>query len=211
MMAASVKQTSGWWSVAVFWIIALGAWGTAGYALFAYTLVPLGNLVHPEMKTAFEAHRVGILLHIFGSAFTLLLGPTQFMPRLRAARPGVHRLLGRLYLGVGVGVGGLSGLYAAFFAFGGWVSTVGFAALSLAWLYTGWRGYRAAVGRRFDEHRRWMVHNFALAFAAVTLRAQLGVGFAVGLPFESFYPVLAWSCWVPNLLVTKWWLARQPR
>ena len=46
-----------------------------------------------------------------------------------------------------------------------------------------------------------MVINFALTFAAVTLRTGLGIGFASGTPFEVFYPYLAWLCWVPNLLV----------
>jgi hypothetical protein len=46
-----------------------------------------------------------------------------------------------------------------------------------------------------------MFINFALTFAAVTLRTGLGIGFASGTPFEVFYPYLAWICWVPNLLV----------
>ena len=46
-----------------------------------------------------------------------------------------------------------------------------------------------------------MVINFSLTFAAVTLRIGLGIGFASGIPFEIFYPSLAWICWVPNLLV----------
>jgi hypothetical protein len=45
-----------------------------------------------------------------------------------------------------------------------------------------------------------MIINFALTFAAVTLRIGLGIGFGSGIPFEIFYPYLAWICWVPNLL-----------
>jgi hypothetical protein len=40
-----------------------------------------------------------------------------------------------------------------------------------------------------------------LTFAAVTLRIGLGIGFGSGIPFEVFYPYLAWISWVPNLLV----------
>ena len=46
-----------------------------------------------------------------------------------------------------------------------------------------------------------MFINFALTFAAVTLRIGLGIGFATGIPFEVFYPLLAWICWIPNLIV----------
>jgi hypothetical protein len=50
-------------------------------------------------------------------------------------------------------------------------------------------------------HYHWMIVNFALTFAAVTLRIGLGIGFGSGIPFEVFYPYLAWISWVPNLLI----------
>lgn len=125
----------------------------------AYGLLPLGALLHPEMKAGFQAHELAIRVHIFGAIFALALGPFQFSARLRARRPFAHRLMGRLYLGIGVLVGGTSGLYMAQFA-----------------------------------------------FAAVMLRIYLPVSMAGGVPFESAYPVIAWLCWVPNLVVVESWL-----
>jgi len=52
-----------------------------------------------------------------------------------------------------------------------------------------------------QAHQYWMFLNFALTFAAVTLRSGLGLGFASGTPFEVFYPSLAWLCLAPNLVV----------
>jgi uncharacterized membrane protein len=181
----------------------------AGYALFTYGTQPLGARVHPQMRAEFEARPVAIYAHIFGASVALLLGPLQFLKGLRAARPGLHRALGWAYLALGVGVGGLAGLYVAFFAFGGAVSTSGFAVLAVVWLYTGARAVLAAKRRDFDTHRRWMVRNFALALAAVTLRIGLGIGFGSGLPFEVFYPPLAWLSWVPNLLLAELLLWRE--
>jgi hypothetical protein len=51
-----------------------------------------------------------------------------------------------------------------------------------------------------------MVRNYALAFVAVTLRIQLGVAEGAGIPFAVFYPVVAWSCWVPNLVFVDWFV-----
>jgi hypothetical protein len=51
-----------------------------------------------------------------------------------------------------------------------------------------------------------MIRNFALTFAAVTLRLYLPLGFLSGLRFEDFYPALAWLCWVPNLVIAEWCL-----
>lgn len=121
----------------------------------------------------FAAHRLGIYSHVFGSVFALALGPVQFSARLRARNVAVHRWLGRLYLGVGVLVGGSAGLFMAIRA------------------------------REVAAHRRWMVRNFALTFAAGTLRIYLPGSMAAGIPFEVAYPAIAWLCWVPNLVAAE--------
>lgn len=193
-----------------FRLLALSSFGVAVYALVAYALWPLGALVHPDMRSSFEAHAVGMYLHVFGAATALLLGPLQFMARLRAQRPAIHRLCGRVYLSIGVAIGGLSGLYVSAFAYGGAMARAGFALLALTWLYTGVRGYAAARAREFAAHRRWMMRNYALAFAAVTLRIYLGLGMAAGGSFETIYPWIAWLCWVPNLVLTEHVLRRSP-
>lgn len=190
--------------------LALLSLGVAGYALVVYGLLPLGAVVHPDMRAAFEANRVTIYAHVYASSLALLLGPFQFWPRLRAARPAVHRWMGRVYLGVGVLVGGLAGLAMATVAFGGTAARLGFGCLALAWLYTGLRAYAAIRARDVASHRRWMIRNFALTFAAVTLRLYLPGSVASGISMEAAYPVIAWLCWVPNLAVAEW-LLHQPR
>ena len=56
-----------------------------------------------------------------------------------------------------------------------------------------------------------MMRNYALTFAAVTLRMELGLIGALGYEFEVAYPVVAWLAWVPNLVLVEWWLlARRP-
>ena len=177
--------------------------GVAGYAAVVYGLLPLGNVVHPDMKVTYNSHSLGIYTHVFGALFALLLGPWQFSTRLRAARPTLHRWMGRAYLAIGVFVGGLAGLYMAFHAFGGIVAQSGFGLLAVLWLYTGMRAYSAIRKGDVTSHRRWMVRNFALSFAAVTLRLWLPGSVASGIAFEVAYPVIAWACWVPNLIVAE--------
>lgn len=180
----------------------------AGYAVVVYSVLPLGAAVHPDMRASFAGQKLAVYAHVFGSAVALLLGPLQFWSRLRAQRPGLHRLLGKLYLGVGVGLGGLAGLALAPSAYGGLPSTLGFACLALAWLYTAVHALGAAQSRDFAQHRRWMIRNFALTFAAVTLRLYLPGSMAAGIAFEVAYPAIAWLCWLPNLVVAEWLLRR---
>jgi uncharacterized membrane protein len=178
--------------------------GVAGYAAVAYGAAPLGTAVHPDMRPGFVAHPVGVYAHVFSALFALLLGPTQFSARLRRDHLRLHRWAGRAYLGAGVLVGGLSGLYIAQFAYGGPIARLGFGTLAVCWLYTGARALLAIRRRDIDEHRRWMVRNFALAFAAVTLRIYIPLAMLAGLEFAAAYAAIAWLCWVPNLLVAEW-------
>jgi len=192
-----------------FALLVLLSLGVAGYAIVVYGFLPLGSVVHPQMQAAFEAHRFGILLHIFASVLALGLGPFQFWTRLRTSRPTLHRWLGRVYLGIGVLIGGLAGLAMAVHAFGGPVARLGFGALALAWLFTGLCAYRAIRAGDVARHRRWMVRNFALTFAAVTLRLWLPASMVAGIEFEAAYRVVAWLCWVPNLVLAEWLFNRR--
>lgn len=187
------------------------ALGVALYALVVYGLFPLGISVHPDMKSVFQAHASAIYLHVFASIIALTLGPFQFSSRLRQTHPALHRWSGRLYLSIGVFFGGISGLYMAQFAFGGWVARSGFTLLALSWLFTGFIAYRAIRRRDIRSHQRWMLRNFALTFAAVTLRIYLGPAVAAGFQFEQAYALIAWLCWVPNLLFVEWLFRAPPR
>lgn len=179
----------------------------AAYAVGMYSVGPGAARLHPEMRANFDGHAVAIRVHIFAAALALVLRPIQFSSRLRARWPALHRWTGRVHLGVAVLVGGLAGLYMSAFAFGGWVSKLGFAGLALAWLFTGARAYLSIRAGDLAAHRRWMIRNHALSLAAVTLRLYLPPVFILQFPFELAYPVIAWACWVPNLLVGEW-LAR---
>lgn len=190
----------------LFYFFALGV---AGYAIFAYGFMPLGSLVHPDMKLNFMVHPVGTYAHVFASLVALSLAPFQFSSRLRNARPRVHRVMGRTYLGVGVVVGGLAGLYMSIFAFGGVIAKLGFACLAVGWLYTGLRAYQAIRRGAVPEHRTWMVRNVSLTLAAVTLRIYLPSSMIAGIPFEVAYPAIAWLCWLPNLIVAELFFSRE--
>ena len=168
-----------------------------------YGFLPLGDAVHPEMKKAFQAHPVGIYCHIFASGVALLLGPFQFLTRLRQKWPQLHRWIGRIYLGVGVLIGGSAGLYMSQYAFGGLIARSGFALLGVLWLYSGWKALAAIRRGDIFEHQQWMVRNFALTFAGVTLRLWLAASFIAQIRFEDSYHYIAWLCWVPNLIVAQ--------
>jgi Predicted membrane protein (DUF2306) len=199
-------------------LLAVPAVGVVAHAVVVHAFLPLGQLVHPRMAEVFRQNAAALCAHGFGAAFALPLGPLQFRAAVRARRPALHRLAGRLHLGVGVGVGGIAGLILAAHAQGGpvgqigQIGQIGLGGLALAWLYTGVPAFAAVRSRDFVTHRRRMIRNLALTFAAVTLRIWMPLGFALDRwPFELVYPVVARLCWVPNLPVAEWSLRRRPR
>lgn len=189
-------------------VFVLLAVGVAGYAAVVYSLFPLGKMIHPDMQATFQAHPFWIYLHIFASLVALALGPLQFVRGVRERKPHLHRWSGRVYV-LGVLGGGVSALYLAPFAYGGWVSTFGFGLLATCWLYTGARAYGAIRQGRIVTHQAWMIRNYALTFAAVTIRFYLPLSRVMGVDFDIAYPAISWLCWIPNLILVEWWLRQR--
>jgi uncharacterized membrane protein len=187
-------------SVAARWrVMTVLAFLIAGYAV---VLIVVPNARPPFVRDRIASVPLALFGHLAASAVALCVGPFQFDASLRARRPRLHRWIGRIYLG-GILVGGVSGLILARISQGGMVAHAGFACLAVAWLLTGVMAYRRILAGDTVRHRRWMIRNYALTFAAVTLRIYLPVSLLAGIPFALAYPAISWLCWVPNLVVVE--------
>lgn len=192
---------------AAWWCMALLSLAIAGYSL-AQAIV--GEALHPEpLRASFLARPWGIGTHALFGPLALSIGPFQFLAGSFARRPTLHRRLGWLYM-LGAYGTGLSGLYMSWYAYTGTVATVGFAGMALALLVTTTLGLAAIRRGDVARHRVWMVHSFALIFAAVTFRLWAPLlSIALG-GFETAYPWIAWISWLPNLVWARWYVARKP-
>ncbi|GAA1229093.1 DUF2306 domain-containing protein [Kitasatospora nipponensis] len=161
----------------------------------------------PEQRAVYLAHLTPLLLHIGGGVAATVLGPWQFLPRLRTRHPAVHRLIGRGYL-LSVLVTGIGGLAMAPHGLYGPIAPLGFATLAVLLLGTTTAAFvtvrRGAVAR----HRVWMTRSYALIFAAVTFRLWVSLLPMAGVPFEQAYMSGAWTCSLINLLVADRLTAR---
>lgn len=164
----------------------------AGIAIYSMRYL-LGNNSGPEiiMQNFFRAPWLAI--HVAGATLALLVGPFQFMRRIRQRRPALHRWMGRLYA-VGCIVGGIAGLVLAFGASSGPITTAGFGLLAAVWLATTSQAWRTAVQRRFVDHRAWMIRSFALTCAAVTLRIYVPLLLIFPIPFVNGYRAISFLC-----------------
>jgi uncharacterized membrane protein len=157
----------------------------------------------------FSRYIFPLRLHIAGGIGALLAGPWQFSQKLRARALNLHRWLGRFYL-LEVALGSIAGFAMALVSEEGLPTHLGFGVLAVLWFFTGLQAYRKILRGDIESHRQWMIRNFALTLAAVTLRNWLPLMlFALHWPFARAYIIVSWLCWVPNLLVAEWIIVRQ--
>lgn len=142
---------------------------------------------------------IGFYTHIMLGGFALLIGWSQFSPQLRRNHLNLHRLIGKLYVVAAI-ISGIAGIYIAYNATGGLIAIIGFMSLGVLWVLTTLRAYLLIRNRDVQKHQIMMIYSFSLCFAAVMLRIWLPILIAILGDFEPAYKVVAWLCWVPNLL-----------
>src|SRR5215510_9967923 len=175
---------------------------------FGYLTMNPENFNFVEQKMVYAAHLTMLMMHIIAAMLAILIGPFQFLPGIRKGRwLKVHRWLGRTYL-LSILFGGLGGLYMAQFAHGGIISSLGFATLAILWLFSGVMAYKHIRNKNLELHREWMIRNYALTFAGVMLRLWIPISGVTGVDFTTRYIVIAWLCWIPNLMVAQWIINR---
>lgn len=188
--------------------------GRFGYRFMALTAVAIALWslrfaevpfdVWPAMdagiRRVVEQAPVSALAHMVIAPIALLLGPLQFLPRLRATHPRIHRYIGRIYVAACV-IAGIGGLATALHASGGPVAAWGFGSLAVLWVGTTLGGWWAAVRRKLGVHRLCMRLSYGMTFGAVTLRLQIPLGVMLGY---TSYPAmsvwLAYTSWIPNVV-----------
>ncbi|MBS0363368.1 MAG: DUF2306 domain-containing protein [Proteobacteria bacterium] len=185
----------------LWWV---GAVSSVLIALVSYRYFVPAIPVPPNLSANAMAHP-WLWVHAGLGATSLLLGPWQFMPRVRARWPRVHGWIGRIYVFSAI-VGGIAGLLLASGTTAGPIARAGFGLLAIVSVGIAANGLRLAMVGRYAEHREWMFRSFALIFGAVLLRVYLPLAQAMGLDFMTAYRAISWLAWVPNLIVAELYL-----
>jgi len=151
---------------------------------------------------------IGFYGHIFFGGLALLVGWVQFSKKMRNANLKRHRNIGKIYV-IAALVSGVCGIYIGFYATGGLISSLGFISLGLIWLFTTSKAYLAVRKGDLSLHQGLMIYSYAACFAAVTLRIWLPLLSLVFGDFVIAYRIVAWLCWVPNIIFAYFWVRRK--
>lgn len=157
--------------------------------------------VRPETYGYFWPKRAWLWLHLVGGATAVLLGPLQFVARLRKVYPRAHRWMGRVYLlGILFAAAGATGMVATTPL--GWTTAYAFAVMIFAWLATGFMALMAVLKGHVEIHRAWMRRNYIITFAFVVFRlaGKIPGLYELGTVAEVF-TTFGWMSWVVPLLL----------
>ncbi len=197
-VVTQAEQRSSRWTRAGWIVLTIGAVSIGGMSL-RYALP--GAPYHVDLPN-FAMRHGWLVSHAVLASVALLMGPWQFLPVLRRRWRVAHRLIGRVYCLAVLG-GWIASVPVALHAAFGPISSVGFLVLGLLWVSFTSMGYVMIRRGRVTEHREWMIRSFAMTAAAITLRNILPLLVVAGVPFPTSYRIVAWACWIPNLLVAE--------
>ncbi|WP_431134511.1 DUF2306 domain-containing protein [Psychroserpens mesophilus] len=175
------------------------------YPLIYFIIDPTFGLLNSKSDLLLNdgLWNIGFYAHISLGGLALLIGWTQFNKTLRKNNINLHRNIGKVYI-ISVLLSGFSGLYIAYFATGGIVSTLGFSLLALIWIYTTIRAFLEIKNRSISKHQKFMIYSYAACFAAVTLRIWLPILTTIFQDFMTAYRIVSWLCWIPNMVVAAY-------
>lgn len=172
--------------------------------------------LHGREATFAGLYRVAFYVHILSGPVVLANGLVLMSARVRRRRPGLHRVLGRVQVGVLLLLVLPSGVVMARHAFGGGAAGLSFLLLSAVTAGCAVAGVATARRGRLDRHRVWMTRCYVLICSAVVLRLTSGAAGLVGVSDpEAAYVVAAWASWLVPLaaveVVERWRAGAEPR
>ena len=152
--------------------------------------------------------QIGFYGHIIFGGLALMTGWIQFSKKIRSRNLKQHRNLGKFYVIAAV-ISGICGIFIALNATGGVIAMLGFMGLGIVWLYTTLKAYFAIRKGDLPLHQGMMIYSYAACFAAVTLRIWLPLLTIAFGDFTIAYRIVAWLCWVPNIIFAFFWIRRK--
>lgn len=197
-MQVYIKNIS--WIIITFFAMVL-FYITAQYLSFK----PDINFLLVKQDLIFDSvWRPTFYIHVISGMLVILVGPFQFLPKLRNRYLTLHKSLGKIYAYGILGFAAPTGLIMAFYAEGGRWSTLAFLIMSALWFYTTIMAIVAVKKKKIIEHKKWMYRSYALSFAAVTLRILVPVMSLSNNLSEDFIIIsTAWLSWIINLVLIE--------
>ena len=160
-----------------------------------------------EHWISFRNYPIARMVHmVFGILF-VLIAPWQLVPRVRAAYPALHRLIGRTslvssFILIATGV-----MFAFMYTYTGFVEQVPTVTYSLIYTWLIFMAIKNILAGNVEKHREWMIRGFAMMMGISATRVWFYIFLkTTDLPSTTFFSSIFWLGLGVNLLIAEVWI-----
>ncbi len=174
-------------------------------------LSDLGRGVGPpsasSIDTGYADHPSLTMLHILPGALFMILGPLQFVRRIRSRALGFHRWSGRVFVISSLVIGVTGMIMGVVMPIGGANETVATTFFALIFLFAVVRAFIYVRQGNVARHREWMLRAFAVGLAIATIRPIVVMFFALtSLSPQEFFGIAFWLGFSLHLVIAEIWI-----
>jgi uncharacterized membrane protein len=203
-MRTSAWLNRGIWTVVIV-LALIGIIATIG------RLSDLGRGVGPpsadSMNEGYARFPVLTQLHIIPGALFMILGPLQFVRRIRTRYPAFHRWSGRVFAASSLVIGVTALVMGAIMPIGGGNETAATSVFALIFLFAVGRAVILIRQRNVAQHREWMLRAFAVGLAIATIRPIVALFFTFShLSPREFFGTAFWIGFGAHLVLAEIWI-----
>lgn len=146
----------------------------------------------------FWPRRFELIVHIATGTIPLLIGPLQLWFGEKMQRMGLHRILGRVYVG-SIAVSSPLAMYLSITSPNGGPYAMGLFGGAIAWALTTGMAVAAILYRNIPQHREWMIRSYVLTFSGFVIFRVLVAGLETlsiwGVGHEGHIQRITFSVW----------------
>ncbi|AGC78413.1 putative membrane protein DUF2306 [Nonlabens dokdonensis] len=142
--------------------------------------------------------------HVYSSIFVLIIGMFQLSKSFRNQFTYIHRLFGKVYIGLILLIAAPSGFVIGYHANGHLSSQLSFMILAVLWFYFTYKSFIQAKNKNWIKHRNFMWRSYALTLSAISLRLfKWIIVSTIELGPMDTYQIVSWTGWLVNLIIVE--------
>lgn len=204
MKTTNLKQTKKNNTVSKYSIITLSI--LSGLLICYYVITrafPMLIVTEENYGTYFFPRAVWLFPHIVLGIIATLIGPFQFISKIRNKYLKAHRQLGRVYI-LSVILAGISGMYLAVTSDVNLPYAVGLFGLGFTWAISAIMAFVSIKNKKVELHKDWMIRSYVITFAFVSFRfvEDILMSLKIGT-YEEVLVLMSWACWAIPLFIVE--------
>lgn len=146
---------------------------------------------------------IWVFPHVVLGITATLIGPFQFMSKIRNKYLQTHRKLGRIYI-ISVLLSGIGGMYMAITSGVNLPYAIGLFCLGFIWSVSAIMAFISIKNKKIELHKDWMIRSYVITLAFVTFRfvEDILMSLKVGT-YEEVLVLMSWASWAIPLFIAE--------